>query len=65
MCQNLPPGDFFFVGAEKIRLIQLFVNLPTSVFFFPAKNKTKKRQYITGWFDCIQVWRVYTQGNYL
>ena len=43
MCQNLPPGDFFFVGAEKIRLIQLFVNLPTSVFFFLQKDKTKKK----------------------
>ena len=42
MCQNLPPGDFFFFGAEKIRLIQLFVNLPTSVFFFSAKKQNKK-----------------------
>ena len=43
MCQNLPPGDFFFFfGAEKIRLIQLFVNLPT-YFFFPQKKQNKKK----------------------
>ena len=47
MCQNLPPGDFFFFGAEKIRLIQLFVNLPTSVFFF--RKKQNKKQTIHYW----------------
>ena len=47
MCQNLPPGDFFFFGAEKMRLIQLFVNLSTS-FFFPQKTKQKKDNTLLG-----------------
>ena len=47
MCQNLPPGDFFGGGAEKILLIQLFVNLPTS-FFFPQKTKQKKDNTLLG-----------------
>ena len=39
---------FFFLGAEKIRLIQLFVNLSTSVFFFPQKTKQKKDNTLLG-----------------
>ena len=38
---------FFFFGAEKIRLIQLFVNLSTSVFF-PQKTKQKKDNILLG-----------------
>ena len=64
MCQNLPPGDFFFWRGKNTPdpIVCQFTYI---CFFFPAKNKTKKGQYITGWFDSIQVWRVYTQGNYL
>ena len=73
MCQNLTnlrSGDFVFLagrgGGRGKNMPDPIVCQFVCIFFIFRKNQNKtKKQQVIGWFDCIQVWRVYTQENYL